>query len=74
MSPLQGLMAHIVVKDDITSREALAAGQTLWLGGFIMTAPSAIAPTMASRVITHNLRIDSELAEKMDQIEFSSLK
>ena len=38
-----------------------------------MTAPSAIAPTMASRVITHNLRIDSELAEQMDPMELSSL-
>ena len=38
-----------------------------------MAAPSAIAPTMASRVITHNLRIDSELAEQMDLMELSSL-
>ena len=28
---------------------------------------------MASRVIMHNLRIDSELAEQMDPIELSSL-
>ena len=66
-------MARLVVKDDITSGGALAVGQTLRLGGFIMTAPSAVAPTMASRVITHNLRINSELAKKMDPIEFSSL-
>ena len=66
-------MARLVVKDDITSGGALAVGQTLRLGGFIMTTPSAVAPTMASRVITHNLRIDSELAKKMDPIEFSSL-
>ena len=59
-------MAHLVVKDDITSGGALAVGQTLQLGGFIMTAPSAVAPRMASRVITHNLRINSELAEQMD--------
>ena len=38
-----------------------------------MAAPSAVAPTMASRVITHNLRIDSELAEQMDPMELSSL-
>ena len=66
-------MARLVVKDDITSGGVLAIGQTLRLGGFIMAAPSAVAPTMASRVITHNLRINSELAEKMDPIELSSL-
>ena len=38
-----------------------------------MAAPSAVAPTMASRVVTHNLHINSELAEKMDPIELSSL-
>ena len=38
-----------------------------------MAAPSAVAPMMASRVITHNLRINSELAEQMDPIELSSL-
>ena len=38
-----------------------------------MTAPSAVAPTMASRVVTHNLRINPELAEQMDPIELSSL-
>ena len=66
-------MARLVVKDDITSGGALAVGQTLRLGSFIMTAPSAVAPTMASRVITHNLRINSELAEQMDPIELYSL-
>ena len=38
-----------------------------------MAAPSVVAPMMASRVITHNIRINSELAEKMDPIELSSL-
>ena len=52
-------MARLVVKEDITYGEAPVVGQTLWLGGFIMTAPSAVVPTMASRAITHNLRIDS---------------
>ena len=66
-------MARLVIEEDITSGGALAVGQTLRLGGFIMAATSAVAPTMASRVITHNLRINSELAEKMDPIEFSSL-
>ena len=38
-----------------------------------MTDPSAVAPTMAPQVITHNLRIDLELAEQMDLMELSSL-
>ena len=66
-------MAHLVVKDDITCGGALVVGQTLRLGGFVMTAPSAIVPMMASRVITHKLRIDSELVELMDPMELSSL-
>ena len=70
---LQGSMARLVVKHNITSGGALAVGQTLRLGGFIMTAPSTVVPTMASQVIMHNLRIDSERAEQMDPIEFSSL-
>ena len=59
-------MARLVFKDGITSEGPLAVGQTLRLGGFIMAAPSAVAPTMASRVINHNLRVSSELAEQMD--------
>ena len=66
-------MARLVVKDNIISGGALAVGQTLWLGGFIMTAPSAVTPMMTSRVITHNLRINSELAKLMDPIGLSSL-
>ena len=66
-------MARLVVKDNITSGGALAVGQTLRLGGFIMAAPSAVAPTMASQVIAHNLRVSSELAEQMDPVELSSL-
>ena len=66
-------MARPVIKDNITSRGALAVGQTLRLGGFVMAAPSAVAPMMASRVITHNLRIGSELSEQMDPMELSSL-
>ena len=38
-----------------------------------MAAPLAVAPMMASRVITHNFRINSELAEQMDPIELSSI-
>ena len=59
-------MARLIVKDNITSGGALAVGQTLRLGIFIMAASSAAAPTMASRVIKHNLRVSSELAEQMD--------
>ena len=38
-----------------------------------MAAPLAVALTMASRVINHNLRVSSELAEQMDPMELSSL-
>ena len=70
---LQGSVARLLVKDDITPEGALAVGQTLRLGGFIMAAPSAVAPMMASRVINHNLHVSSELAEQMDPMELSSL-
>ena len=56
-------MARLVFKDDITSEGALAVGQTLQIGGFVMATPSDVVPTMASRVITHKLHINSELAE-----------
>ena len=66
-------MARLVVKDDITSGGTLAVGQILRLGSCIMAASLAVAPTMASRVITHNLRINSELAEQIYPVELSSL-
>ena len=66
-------MACLVVKDNITSGGALAVGETLRLGGFVMTARSAEAPTMTSQVIKNSLHIDSELAEQMDPMELSSL-
>ena len=66
-------MARLVVKDNITSGGALAAGQTLRLGGFVMTARSAAAPTMTSRVIENSLHVGSEFAEQLDPMELSSL-
>ena len=44
-------MARLVIEDNITSGGALALGQTLQLGGFVMTARSAAVPTMTSQVI-----------------------
>src|SRR3954464_15863577 len=38
-----------------------------------MTAHSAVAPTMTSRVIENSLHVGSELAEQMDPMELSSL-
>ena len=38
-----------------------------------MTAHSAAAPTMTSRVIESNLHVNSELAEQLDPMELSSL-
>ena len=66
-------MARLVVKDNITSGGALAVGQTLRLGGFVMTARSAAAPTMTSRVIENSLHVKSALAEQMDPMELASL-
>ena len=66
-------MAHLVVKNNITAGGALAVGQTLRLGNFIMSAHSAAAPTMTSRVIENSLHVGSEFAEQMDPMELSSL-
>ena len=66
-------MSHPVFKDDTVAKGALAVGQTLRLGGFLMTAYSAAAPTMNSRVIKSNLHVNSELAEQLDPMELSSL-
>ena len=66
-------MACLVIKDNITAGGALASGQTLRLGGFTMTARTAVKPTMTSRAIKNNLHVGSEFAEQMDPIELSSL-
>ena len=67
-------MARLVIKDNITADGALASGQTLRLGGFIMTARSAGEPTMTSRVIENRLWIDSEYSKQMDPTGLSSWK
>ena len=66
-------MARLVFRDNITCGGALAQGQTYHLGGFIMTARSAIERTMTTRVIENRLRVDSEHSKQMDPTEFSSL-
>ena len=66
-------MARLVVKDNITSGGALTIGQTLRLGAFVMTARSAAAPMMTSRVIKNSLHLGLEFAEQMDPMELSSL-
>ena len=66
-------MDRLVVKDNITSGGTLAVGQTLRLGGFVMTARSALKPTMASQVIENRLRLDPEYSARMDPTELSSL-
>ena len=66
-------MSCLVFKDGTTIGGALVVGQTLRLGGFIMTACSAAAPTMTSRVIENSLHVNSELTEQMDPMELSSL-
>ena len=66
-------MARLIVKDNITSGGSLAVGQTLRLGAFVMTARSAAAPTMTSRVIKNSPHVSSEYTEQMDPMELSSL-
>ena len=66
-------MARLVVKENITSGGVLPPGQTLRLGGFTMTACSAVKPTMTSRVIENRLHVDSEYSKRMDRTELSSL-
>ena len=62
-----------VFKDGIFADGALAAGQTIRLGGFLMTACPATASTMTSRVIESNLHVNSEFAEQLDPAELSSV-
>ena len=67
-------MARLIVKETITPRGALDSGQTLRLGGFIMTARSDLeSMVMTSRVIKTRLYIDSEYTKRMDPTELSSL-
>ena len=66
-------MAHLVVKNNITSGGALVVGQTLRLGGFVMTTRSAAAPTMTSWVIENSLHIGSKFTGQMGPMELSSL-
>ena len=68
-----GRMPFPVFKDGTVVKGALAAGQTIRLGGFLMTACSATAPTMTSQVIKSNLHVSSEFAEQLDPIELSSI-
>ena len=62
-----------VFKDGIFAKGALAAGQTIRLGGFLMTACSATASTMTSQVVKSNLHVSSEFAERLGPIELSSV-
>ena len=66
-------MPHPIFKDGTVAKGALAVGQTLRLGGFLMTACSASTPTMTSRAIKNNLHVFSELAEQLDPMELSSI-
>ena len=66
-------MPFPVFKDGAVVKGALAAGQTIRLGGFLMTACSATAPTMTSQVIKSDLHVSLEFAEQLDPMELSSL-
>src|SRR4051812_47216594 len=73
MPSQSGRMPLPVFKDGAITKGALAVGQTLQLGGFLTTACSAVAPTVTYRVIESNLHVGSELAEKLDPMELSSV-
>src|SRR3954462_13194979 len=62
-----------VFKDDAITKGTLAIGQTLRLGGFLMTTPAAVAPTITSRVIENNLHVSSASAKQLDPVELSSV-
>ena len=66
-------MPFPVFKDGTVVKGALAAGQTIRLGGFLMTACSATSPTMTSQVIKSDLHVSSEFVEQLDPIELSSV-
>ena len=66
-------MPFPVFKDGAVVKGALAAGQTIRLGGFLMTACSATTPTMTSQVVKSDLHVSSEFAEQLDPIELSSV-
>ena len=66
-------MPFPVLKDDAVVKGALAASQTIRLGGFLITACSATAPTMTSQVIKSDLHVSSKFAEQLDPIELSSV-
>ena len=62
-----------VFKDGTIAKGAWAAGQAIRLGGFLMTACLAVAPTVTSRVIKSNLYVGLELVEQLDPMELSSV-
>ena len=62
-----------VFKDGAVTKGALAVGQTIRLGGFLVTAYSATTSTMTSRVIKSNLHVSSVLVEQLDPMELSSV-
>ena len=68
-----GRMPFPVFKDGAVIKGALAAGQTIRLGGFLITACSATASTVTSQVIKSDLHVSSEFSEQLDPIELSSI-
>src|SRR3954469_3657704 len=68
-----GRMPLPVFQDGAVTKGALTIGQTLRLGGFLMTACSVVAPTVTSRVIKSNLHVSSELVEQLYPMELSSV-
>ena len=73
MPSQSGRLPPPVFKDGTVAKGALVVGQTLRLGGYLMTACSAVAPMVTSRVIKSNLHVGSELVEQLDPMELSSV-
>ena len=66
-------MACLIIKDNIISGEALALGQTLWLGNFIMGARPTVKPEAAQLIVKNRLRIGPEYSDALDPADVSDL-
>ena len=66
-------MARLVIRDSITSGEALVSGQTLRLGSFIMGARPAVKPEAGQLIAKNRLRIGPEYSDVLDPADVSAL-
>ena len=69
----RGRHTRLVIKDSITSGEALALGQTLRLGSFIMGTLSAIKLEAAQLIAKNRLYVGPKYHVNMDPADVSTL-